>query len=255
MKKPLKFKELDEKAKHVAASEVQEIESINEDWTDECRWISEDIKAKLDEYKLDYKDIPWEERYGVHVDLRSVSTNDEFYKSFLSEEEMELIDELEELSYYGLEHITFDGNDDFVLDGDYSSMDEEEALEFLDKYGSQDDKDQFSFILILEEELTEEQSEKLDEIVIPLAEAKTEELTEKISKKMEEVREKIYELVEGSCDYLGSDEYYFNGLDDEYSYLEEKYRFNEKGFIVEIDEEIVGEYEEEYEEYMEKIAV
>lgn len=250
MKKPLKFAELGEEAKRTAAEEVYVKEAPSEDWTILSESISEQINYTIEEYKLGSGDIPWEDHYGVTMDLRSISTNKEFYASFLTKEQIELLAELEELSDNGLDHITFDGKIAFLLDGGYNDYDDDTGLGFLNEYGSQEEKDEFAFITLLEEELSEEQEETLRNIVTPLAEKLAEDLEKVIYDKLEEVEEKLMKIVKNAIDYYGSDKYYYDGLDSEGTYEEGKYRFNEQGNIVEIDEVVLCEYEEQYEAYI-----
>lgn len=234
MMQSLKFHELSKKQKLVAAEEVFNKETLSGDeWSLESERITQDIETIIDDYKLKHDGIPWEDHYGIDVDLRSVETTREFYDTFLTKEQLELIDDLGNVSCFSLEHTTFDGEDDFVLEGEYSDIEWEDAIEFLEKYGSEDDKDQFAFVTLLEGELNEAQIQKLDNVVIPLAETLTQEVSEFISVKLGEVRETIYETIREALDYFGSVEYYHNILAEG---VEEKYKFDENGKVIEIKE-------------------
>ncbi|MEJ1518254.1 hypothetical protein R3O67_34305 [Bacillus cereus] len=100
MKKIYKFNNLSEDAKKRAVEVVHEQEINKEqDWTVECREITENIKYIInEEVKLDCDDISWEENYGISIDLSSVSMTEEYLKKVLSKEEYsELGDEVAEL--------------------------------------------------------------------------------------------------------------------------------------------------------------
>lgn len=255
MKKPLRFSELSETAKETAADKVYEKEAQHEEWDHVSDDITSNIHEQLKEAKLDFGDIPWESHYGVTVDLSSVTTGHGFYESILTKEQMDVWNDLDELSeleetVYPKRENRFDDDVIFTAEGDFTGLDPQYALPFLKKYAEEDEVAEFAFIELLEEDLTDEQEERLQEIIEPLVESELEALVNVVVDKLYAVREKIVSMISSAVDYHASPQYYSDNLNAEGSYEEEKYRFNETGDIVSIDEVIVDEFEAEYEAYV-----
>ncbi|MGX5609503.1 hypothetical protein ACWKTZ_24335 [Bacillus cereus] len=252
MKKVYKFNNLSEDAKKRAVEVVHEQEINKEqDWTVECREITENIKYIInEEVKLDCDDISWEENYGISIDLSSVSMTEEYLKKVLSKEEYDLIKELESLTDNYTEHKLFDNahnRDGYVLFFDYIEFDETEAMEFLMKYSEVEEiKVKYKFPLLLESTLSSEEYSELGDEVAELGGRLATKLSEKVNVHITALVDRLKKIVQDGCDYLGTEEYYHDQLEADCSPVD-TYLFSYQGELILIDGEYIdSKFEEIY---------
>lgn len=244
MKKVYKFNNLSENAKKKAAEAVHEQEMNKEqDWTVECQHITENLKYIIkEEIKLDCDDISWEERYGISLDLSSVSITQEYLKKILSTEEYKLIGELEELTDNYTEHKLFDNNhnkDGYVLFFDYIEFDEAEAMEFIMKHSEDEEiKAKYKFPLLLEITLSSEEYSELENEVAEIGGRLATNLSEKVNSHISDLVDRLKEIVKDGCDYLGSEEYYYEQMNAD-CYPVDNYLFSYQGELILRDGEYV----------------
>lgn len=235
MDKCYRYAELTEEAKQRAAKEVFKREIGQYDGDESTDDIQLQIQYILEERQLKFGDIPWEDHYGVSADLRSVEPTPAFYKSFLSEEQFLLLSELDSVADNKVLHITFDGDDAFTLEAEFNDVEAFHGLPFLMEYGTPEEKAEFAFVELLDEELDEDEEERLRKVVGPLAERKRDELEKRISAELEDMEAAIVKCIKSSLDYKNSVDYYADALDSEGTHVEEKYRFTEEGTVAEVD--------------------
>lgn len=252
MRKVYTFKQLREKAKKKAAEEVHEKEGYTGyDGDIHYRMIVECLEAKLEEFQLDFEGISWNNRYGTaSLDLDSVEISEEFLKKFLTKEELAIIEDFENVTAGQMEHKLFDADyecEGYVLEVDCDDFDEQEAIEFLNEYSDDDFiKDMYKFHTLLGGELL---SEELSELFTQVNDLIT-KMKAPIENKLNELCKKLYEelerIVNDSCDYYDSVQYWYDALEAE-SYPHEDYLFNYQGEIILKDFEFVEvEYEDIY---------
>ena len=255
LQKVYRFKYLSEEAKRIAAHQVhQDDEYDYHDWDIYEEDLKKEAKEILNEAGLFAGEVFWSSDYSLSIDLSSTVMRTDYLQKVLSEEDFTLFNRIKHVSDNNTLGHLFDSDYNekgFTIEFDYIELNESHAIQFLMDYSLDEElKDRYKLPYLFMRDsnfaLSTKENEQLGIDLTHLAVHFAERLSKKVSLTLEPIYQKIYDLIESTKDYMGSEEYYFSQLDAE-CFISEQYLFNKDGdIILKEDEFINAEYEQEY---------